>query len=116
MLRGRQENVLGLKVDGEDDAPLARIETEYNLDQIQPQARQDFLKQTAKLFWLGKVRPQIEHSLLTENVLLPKQKQCRYLLKTFVIYCYLHQRVAVRLWVLTWYSYWCEIGCCKRCW
>jgi uncharacterized protein len=31
MLRGRQENVLGLKVDGEDDAPLARIETEYNL-------------------------------------------------------------------------------------
>ena len=62
-----QENVLGLKVDGEDDAPLARIETEYNLDQIQPQTRQDFLKQTAKLFWLGKVRPQIEHSLLTEK-------------------------------------------------
>ncbi|RKG33621.1 RNA-binding transcriptional accessory protein [Acinetobacter guerrae] len=67
MLRGRQENVLGLKVDGEDDAPLARIETEYNLDQVQPQARQDFLKQTAKLFWLGKLRPQIEHSLLTEK-------------------------------------------------
>ncbi|MFW2065809.1 Tex family protein [Acinetobacter johnsonii] len=67
MLRGRQENVLGLKVDGEDSALLARIETEYNLDQIQPQARQDFLKQTAKLFWLGKVRPQIEHSLLTEK-------------------------------------------------
>ena len=42
MLRGRQENVLGLKVDGQDDAPLARIETEYNLDQVQPQARQDF--------------------------------------------------------------------------
>lgn len=67
MLRGRQENVLGLKVDGQDDAPLARIETEYNLDQVQPQARQDFLKQTAKLFWLGKIRPQIEHSLLTEK-------------------------------------------------
>ena len=67
MLRGRQENVLGLKVDGEDDAALARIETEYHLDQIQPQARQDFLKQTAKLFWLGKIRPQIEHSLLTEK-------------------------------------------------
>lgn len=67
MLRGRQENVLGLKVDGEDDAPLARIETEYNLDTIQPQSRQDFLKQTAKLFWLGKVRPTIEHSLLTEK-------------------------------------------------
>ncbi|WP_288408732.1 Tex family protein [Acinetobacter soli] len=67
MLRGRQENVLGLKVDGQDDAPLARTETEYNLDQVQPQARQDFLKQTAKLFWLGKIRPQIEHSLLTEK-------------------------------------------------
>ncbi len=57
MLRGRQENVLGLKVDGEDDAPLARIETEYSLETAQPQARQDYLKQTAKLFWLGKVRP-----------------------------------------------------------
>ncbi|WP_130803693.1 Tex family protein [Acinetobacter ihumii] len=67
MLRGRQENVLGLKVDGEDDAALACIETEYNIEQIQPQARQDFLKQTAKLFWLGKIRPQIEHSLLTEK-------------------------------------------------
>ncbi|WP_336938390.1 Tex family protein [Acinetobacter modestus] len=67
MLRGRQENVLGLKVDGEDDTPLARIETEYNLDQIQPQSRQDYLKQTAKLFWLGKIRPQIEHSLLTDK-------------------------------------------------
>ncbi|MCH7335785.1 Tex family protein [Acinetobacter sp. NIPH 2699] len=67
MLRGRQENVLGLKVDGEDDAPLVRIETEYNLEQIQPQMRQDYLKQTAKLFWLGKIRPQIEHSLLTDK-------------------------------------------------
>ncbi|UUS60539.1 MULTISPECIES: Tex family protein [unclassified Acinetobacter] len=67
MLRGRQENVLGLKVDGEDDAPLARIDTEYNLETAQPQARADFLKQTAKLFWLGKVRPAIEHSLLTEK-------------------------------------------------
>ncbi|WP_445114670.1 Tex family protein [Acinetobacter sp. WZC-1] len=67
MLRGRQENVLGLKVDGEDAAPLTRIETEYLLDQTQPQSRQDFLKQTAKLFWLGKVRPTIEHSLLTEK-------------------------------------------------
>jgi uncharacterized protein len=70
MLRGRQENVLGLKVDGEDDTPLSRIETEYNLDQIQPQARQDYLKQTAKLFWLGKIRPQIEHSLLTDKRLV----------------------------------------------
>ena len=67
MLRGRQENVLGLKVDGEDAAPIARIETEYNLDAVAPTARQEFLKQTATLFWLGKVRPSIEHSLLTEK-------------------------------------------------
>ena len=67
MLRGRQENVLGLKVDGENEAPIVRIETEYHLDAVQPQARQDFLKQTAQLFWLGKVRPSIEHSLLTEK-------------------------------------------------
>lgn len=67
MLRGRQENVLGLKVDGEDDVPLTRVETEYNLESIEPQSRQDFLKKTAKLFWLGKVRPTIEHSLLTEK-------------------------------------------------
>ncbi|MDQ8952779.1 Tex family protein [Acinetobacter rudis] len=67
MLRGRQENVLGLKVDGEDTQPLAQIETEYALEQVQPQARQDFLKKTAQLFWLGKVRPSIEHSLLTEK-------------------------------------------------
>jgi len=67
MLRGRQENVLGLKVDGENDPAIQRIEVEYQLDQIQPQTRQDFLKQTAKLFWMGKVRPQVEHSLLTEK-------------------------------------------------
>ena len=67
MLRGRQENVLGLKVDGEDAALLARIEAEYQLDSIQPQARQEFLKHTAQLFWSGKVRPSIEHSLLTEK-------------------------------------------------
>lgn len=67
MLRGRQENVLGLKVDGEDSTPLARIETEYNLQHIEPQSRQDFLQQTAKMFWLAKVRPSIEHSLLTEK-------------------------------------------------
>lgn len=67
MLRGRQENVLGLKVDGEDEPALARIEAEYDLAIVAPSARQDFLKQTAKLFWLAKVRPSIEHSLLTEK-------------------------------------------------
>ena len=67
MLRGRQENVLGLKVDGQDDQPLVLIGTEYNLETIEPQSRQEFLKKTAQLFWLGKIRPQIEHSLLTEK-------------------------------------------------
>ena len=67
MLRGRQENVLGLKVDGEDEAALARIETEFNFEQVQPESRQELLKKTAKLFWLAKVRPSVEHSLLTEK-------------------------------------------------
>ena len=70
MLRGRQENVLGLKVEGEDAAPVARIETELDLATVQPQARADFLKQTAQLFWSAKIRPQIEHSLLTEKRLV----------------------------------------------
>ncbi|MBF7696079.1 Tex family protein [Acinetobacter rathckeae] len=67
MLRGRQENVLGLKVDGENEAPLATISQAYALDQLQPAAKQSFLQDTAKLFWAAKIRPQIEHSLLTEK-------------------------------------------------
>ncbi len=70
MLRGRQENVLGLKVDGENDVAETRIHEEYNIGQIKPLARHEFLKQTASLFWLGKIRPQIEHSLLTEKRLV----------------------------------------------
>lgn len=67
MLRGRQENVLGLKVEGEDADALSRIEQEYALATVQPESRQHFLMQTAKLFWLGKIRPQIEHALLTDK-------------------------------------------------
>lgn len=67
MLRGRQENVLGLKVDGENDAPLARIVDAYQLTTVQPETRQSFLQETAKQFWSAKLRPQIEHSLLTEK-------------------------------------------------
>ncbi|MCH4248090.1 MAG: RNA-binding transcriptional accessory protein [Acinetobacter populi] len=67
LLRGRQENVLTLKVDGENDGPETRIHEEYNIGQIKPESRHEFLKQTATLFWLGKIRPQIEHSLLTEK-------------------------------------------------
>ncbi len=67
MLRGRQENVLGLKVDGEDAPRLAEIYADLNLNDIAPESRQQFLKQTADLLWLGKLRPHFEHSLLTEK-------------------------------------------------
>lgn len=67
MLRGRQENVLALKVDGDNALPLATIQQAYALDQIQPAAKQTFLQEAAQLFWSAKLRPQIEHNLLTEK-------------------------------------------------
>ncbi|XID75069.1 Tex family protein [Alkanindiges sp. WGS2144] len=67
MLRGRQENVLTLKVEGEDAPRLSEIFADLGLDDIQPDSRQQFLKQTAELLWLGKLRPHFEHSLLTEK-------------------------------------------------
>ncbi|TEU24215.1 Tex family protein [Alkanindiges illinoisensis] len=67
MLRGRQENVLTLKVDGEDAPRLAEIFADLQLNEMQPESRQQFLKQTGELLWLGKLRPHFEHSLLTEK-------------------------------------------------
>ena len=67
ILRGRQEDVLTLKIEGDNELCLNKIEDEFALQQIQPAKRQNFLQQTAKLFWLGKIRPQIENSLLTEK-------------------------------------------------
>lgn len=67
MLRGRQDNVLTLKVTGEDEPALARIRQEFALDALQPAERQQFLQQTAQLLWQTKLRPQIENSLLTEK-------------------------------------------------
>lgn len=67
MLRGRQENVLILKVQGEDDARLSEIHADLNLNEIEPASRQQFLKQAAELLWQGKLRPHFEHSLLTEK-------------------------------------------------
>lgn len=67
MLRGRQENVLTLKVDGEDAPRLAEIFADLSLANSQPDARREFLQQTAQLLWQGKLRPQFEHSLLTEK-------------------------------------------------
>ncbi|MEC7120513.1 MAG: Tex family protein [Pseudomonadota bacterium] len=67
MLRGRQENVLGLKVEGDDAPRLAEIFTHFKLTEIEPASRQAFLQETAQLLWLGKLRPHLEHSLLTEK-------------------------------------------------
>ena len=67
MLRGRQENVLTLKVDGEDDPRIAEIYGDLALGDIEPVARREFLQQTAQLLWQGKLRPHFEHSLLTEK-------------------------------------------------
>ncbi len=67
MLRGRQENVLALKVDGADAPRLAEIFDHLQLGTVEPPSRREFLQDTANLFWNGKIRPQIEHSLLTER-------------------------------------------------
>jgi uncharacterized protein len=67
MLRGRQENVLTLKVDGDDAPRLAEISSHLKLAEIEPTARREFLLQAAQLLWQGKLRPHMEHSLLTEK-------------------------------------------------
>lgn len=67
LLRGRQEDILTVKIEGENEPCITHIEQYYTLDQIQPISRQQFLQQTAKLFWLGKLRPQIENSLMAEK-------------------------------------------------
>lgn len=67
LLRGRQENVLTLKVDGTNDAHVQAIKDKFNVSSAQPENRQALLAQTAELLWLGKLRPHFEHSLLTEK-------------------------------------------------
>lgn len=67
MLRGRQENVLTLKVEGEDDPRIAEIYADLALTDSEPVARREFLQQSAQLLWQGKLRPHFEHSLLTEK-------------------------------------------------
>lgn len=67
MLRGRQENVLTLKVEGEDDPRIAEIYADLALTDSEPLARREFLQQSAQLLWQGKLRPHFEHSLLTEK-------------------------------------------------
>lgn len=67
LLRGRQENVLTLKVDGTNDTHVQTIKDKLQIGAAAPESRQAFLAQTAELLWLGKLRPHFEHSLLTEK-------------------------------------------------
>ena len=67
MLRGRQENVLGLKIDGEDAPFIEKIISHFDIDAKAPAARREFLQAAATSLWKDKWRPHIEHRLLTEK-------------------------------------------------
>ncbi|MDE4454340.1 Tex family protein [Psychrobacter sp. DAB_AL62B] len=67
MLRGRQENVLGLKIEGEDAPFIEKIVKHFEIDAKAPAARQEFLTEAASSLWKDKWRPHIEHRLLTEK-------------------------------------------------
>ncbi|WP_227429052.1 Tex family protein [Psychrobacter sp. I-STPA6b] len=67
MLRGRQENVLTLKVDGEDAPFIEKIINQFEIDAKQPVERRQFLQEAAQSLWQDKWRPHIEHRLLTEK-------------------------------------------------
>ena len=67
MLRGRQENVLGLKIEGEDAPFIEKIVAHFEIDAKAPAARREFLVEAASSLWKDKWRPHIEHRLLTEK-------------------------------------------------
>ena len=67
MLRGRQENVLGLKIEGEDAPFIEKIVKHFEIDTKAPAERQEFLIEAATSLWKEKWRPHIEHRLLTEK-------------------------------------------------
>ena len=67
MLRGRQENVLGLKIEGEDAPFIEKIINHFNIDAKAPAERREFLTEAANSLWKDKWRPHIEHRLLTEK-------------------------------------------------
>ncbi|AAZ18001.1 conserved hypothetical protein [Psychrobacter arcticus 273-4] len=67
MLRGRQENVLGLKIEGEDAPFIEKIIKHFAIDGKAPTERQEFLAEAASSLWKDKWRPHIEHRLLTEK-------------------------------------------------
>lgn len=67
MLRGRQENVLGLKIEGENAPFIEKIVKHFEIDAKAPAERQEFLVEAATSLWKEKWRPHIEHRLLTEK-------------------------------------------------
>lgn len=67
MLRGRQENVLGLKIEGEDAPFIEKIIKHFDIDAKAPTERRGFLAEAASSLWKDKWRPHIEHRLLTEK-------------------------------------------------
>lgn len=67
MLRGRQENVLGLKIEGENAPFIEKIIKHFEIDAKAPTERQEFLTEAASSLWKDKWRPHIEHRLLTEK-------------------------------------------------
>lgn len=67
MLRGRQDNVLSIRIEGEDAPFIEQINQTFGLNQIEPAERQEFLQSLAKKLWSEKWRPHIEHRLLTEK-------------------------------------------------
>ena len=67
MLRGRQENVLGLKIEGEDAPFIEKIVKHFDIADTAPAARNEFLIEAANSLWKDKWRPHIEHRLLTEK-------------------------------------------------
>jgi len=66
MLRGRQENVLALKI----EPFIERITQHFDIDSTTPDARRTFLLDAANRLWKEKWRPHIEHRLLTEKRLV----------------------------------------------
>ncbi len=67
MLRGQHEKFLTLSVQAADDGPLADIQHTFALASVQPDSRREFLLATARLLWLGKLRPHLERSLMDEQ-------------------------------------------------
>ncbi len=67
MLRGRQDNVLTISMDNDNQIFIEKIVTYFGLTDKKPIERSLFLTELAKKLWVEKWRPHIEHRLLTEK-------------------------------------------------